>query len=152
MSREDIARVIDHFAQAGRNAEEAGFDGIEIHGANGYLIDQFLTDYTNVRDDEYGGDMKGQVRFAAEVLRCVRESVTGRLPVGIRLSQTKVNDFTYRWPGGLADAEQIFAAMREAGAAYVHLASEGVDWRETARLTPDGQTITQVARRIARVP
>jgi 2,4-dienoyl-CoA reductase-like NADH-dependent reductase (Old Yellow Enzyme family) len=152
MSREEIARVLAHFAHAARNAGEAGFDGIEIHGANGYLIDQFLTDYTNVRDDEYGGDVQGRVRFAAEVLRHVREAVAGRLPVGMRLSQTKVNDVTYRWPGGRTDAERIFTAVREAGAAYVHLASEGRDWHETARLAPDGLTITEVARRVAGVP
>jgi 2,4-dienoyl-CoA reductase-like NADH-dependent reductase (Old Yellow Enzyme family) len=152
MSRAEIARTIAHFAQAAWNAEEAGFDGIEIHGANGYLIDQFLTDYTNLRDDEYGGNVAGRVRFAADVLRRVREAIADRLPVGIRLSQTKVNDFTYRWPGGRADAERIFAAVRDAGAAYVHLASEGRDWYETARLSPDGLTITEVARRVAGVP
>jgi 2,4-dienoyl-CoA reductase-like NADH-dependent reductase (Old Yellow Enzyme family) len=86
------------------------------------------------------------------VVTRVREAVAGRLAVGIRLSQTKVNDFTYRWPGGRADAEHIFAAVREAGAAYVHLASEGRDWHETARLPPDGLTITETARRIAGVP
>jgi 2,4-dienoyl-CoA reductase-like NADH-dependent reductase (Old Yellow Enzyme family) len=152
MSRGEIAQAIEQFAQAARNAEEAGFDGIEIHGANGYLIDQFLTDYTNVRDDEYGGDVTGRVRFAAEVLAHAREAVADRLPVGIRLSQTKVNDITYRWPGGRADAERIFAAVRDAGAAYVHLASEGRDWHETARLAPDGLTITEVARHVAAVP
>jgi 2,4-dienoyl-CoA reductase-like NADH-dependent reductase (Old Yellow Enzyme family) len=151
MSREQIALAIAQFARAARNAEEAGFDGIEIHGANGYLIDQFLTDYTNVRDDEYGGDVTGRVRFAAEVLRCAKEAVADRLPIGIRLSQTKVNDFTYRWPGGRADAECIFAAVRDAGAAYVHLASEGRDWHETARLSRDGPTITEVARQVAGV-
>jgi 2,4-dienoyl-CoA reductase-like NADH-dependent reductase (Old Yellow Enzyme family) len=140
MGRGEIARGIAQFAQAARHAEEAGFDGIEIHGANGYLIDQFLTDYTNVRDDEYGGVVTGRV------------PVADRLPVGIRLSQTKVNDLTYRWPGGRADAERIFAALRDAGAAYVHLASEGRDWHETARLSPDGLTITEVARRVAAVP
>jgi 2,4-dienoyl-CoA reductase-like NADH-dependent reductase (Old Yellow Enzyme family) len=152
MSREEIARVLAYFTHAARNAKAAGFDGIEIHGANGYLIDQFLTHYTNVRDDEYGGDVTGRVRFATEVLRRVREGVEGGLPVGIRLSQTKVNDFTYRWPGGRADAEGIFAAVREAGAAYVHVASEGRDWHETARLAPDHLTITEIARRVAGVP
>src|SRR5262249_4066100 len=103
-------------------------------------------------DDEYGGDVTGRVRFAADVLRRVREAVAGRLRVGIRLSQTKVNDFTYRWPGGRADAEQIFAAVRDAGATLVHVASEGRGRHETARLAPDGLTITEVARRVADVP
>jgi 2,4-dienoyl-CoA reductase-like NADH-dependent reductase (Old Yellow Enzyme family) len=74
------------------------------------------------------------------------------MPVGIRLSQSKVNDHTYRWPGGRSDAEVIFAAVRDAGAAYVHLASEGRDWWETAHLEPNGLTITALARSITGVP
>ncbi len=71
--------------------------------------------------------------------------------VGIRLSQTKVNDFTYRWPGGSHDAKVIFAALAEAGASYLHIASEGRDWIETARLD-GGATITGLARQVTGLP
>ena len=87
-----------------------------------------------------------------EVLTRVRAAVGNQMPVGIRLSQTKVNDHVYRWPGGQGDAEIIFAAVRDAGAAYVHLASEGRDWWETARLEPNGLTITALARSITGLP
>lgn len=98
MTVRDIDQVVTGFAVAAANARDAGFDGVEIHGANGYLLDQFLTDYTNLRTDEYGGPVRNRVRLIAQVLAAVRDAV-GDFPVGVRLSQTKVNDFTYRWPG-----------------------------------------------------
>jgi len=81
----------------------------------------------------------------------IRAAVGPDWCVGVRLSQTKVNDFTYRWPGGAKDAETVFAALAEAGASYLHIASEGRDWIETARLG-DGETITRLARRVTGLP
>ncbi|MCT2582200.1 NADH:flavin oxidoreductase [Actinophytocola gossypii] len=150
MSADDIEQVRAGFVAAARNAHSAGFDGVEVHGANGYLLDQFLTDYTNRRADGYGGTVSGRVRLAAEVVA----DVHGALPdflVGIRFSQTKVNDFTYRWPGGVRDAEVVFDAVAAAGAGFVHVASEGRDWIETARLA-GGDTITALARRRTGLP
>jgi 2,4-dienoyl-CoA reductase-like NADH-dependent reductase (Old Yellow Enzyme family) len=152
MDRHDIDRVVESFARAAQLALTAGFDGVEVHGANGYLIDQFLTDYTNHRDDEYGGDISARARFACDVLRAVRREVGTSAIVGIRLSQTKVNDFTHRWLGGEADAEVIFAAVRDAGASYIHIAGEGRAWRESAQLVGSERTPTQVARTIAKLP
>jgi 2,4-dienoyl-CoA reductase-like NADH-dependent reductase (Old Yellow Enzyme family) len=125
MTARDIARAVESFADSARRAERCGFDGVEIHGANGYLIDQFLTAYTNQRTDEYGGPVENRIRFAADVIRAVRSAVSRSFVVGIRLSETKVNDFSYRWPGGLADGQVIFRAIRDAGAQYIHLANEG---------------------------
>jgi 2,4-dienoyl-CoA reductase-like NADH-dependent reductase (Old Yellow Enzyme family) len=152
MRRDDIDRALEGFSRAATLAMASGFDGIEVHGANGYLIDQFLTDYTNRRTDEYGGNALDRIRFACEVLRVVREAVGIRTVVGIRLSQAKVNDFNYRWPGGSTDAEVIFDAVRRAGASYIHVAGEGRSWRDSARLEPDGRTITQVARGATGIP
>ncbi|WP_280305707.1 NADH:flavin oxidoreductase [Nocardia neocaledoniensis] len=148
MTEADIDEVVAGFAAAAVNAERAGFDGVEIHGANGYLLDQFLTDYTNQRTDEYGGSVADRIRLTARVLAAVRAAV-GDLPVGVRLSQTKVNDFTYRWPGAEADARVIFGALT--GATYLHIASEGRNFLETARLA-DGATITQLAREVSGRP
>ena len=150
MTQEEMAASIAAFAETAIRAGEAGFDGVEIHGANGYLIDQFLTDYTNRRQDEYGGDARGRVRFACDVLRAVRVRAGDDFPIGIRLSQTKVNDFTYRWTE--PDARIIFAAMTAAGASYIHVASEGRDWWESAHLGQDGPSITQLARRVSALP
>ncbi|MGI5221453.1 tRNA-dihydrouridine synthase [Nocardia sp. CA-290969] len=149
-TRAEIDEAVEGFAVAAGNARAAGFDAVEIHGANGYLIDQFLTEYTNLRDDEYGGGPAGRVRFAVEVAGAVRAAVGAGFPVGLRLSQTKVNDFGYRWSGA-AEAETIFRAVAGAGVDYLHLASEGRDWYDTATLDT-GETITRLARQVTGLP
>lgn len=122
MTDAQIAQVIDGFAAAARRAvQAAGFDGIEIHAANGYLLDQFLCAHTNLRADQWGGDVQGRLRLTLEVLRAVRRAVGEAVPVGVRISQGKVNDFTYKWPGGEADAKAIFGALAQAGADYIHV-------------------------------
>ncbi|GHO48992.1 NADH:flavin oxidoreductase [Ktedonospora formicarum] len=151
MSEKHILEAIEGFAQSAVNARDAGFDGVEVHGANGYLLDQFITNYTNRRTDRYGGSIKGRIRFAVEVVEAIRLAVGKEYPLGMRLSQTKVNDFVYRWPGGQKDGEVIFSALAEAGVSYLHLASEGRDWRKTASIA-DGVTITQLARKVAHIP
>ena len=147
----DLDRIVDGFVTAALNARDAGFDGIEIHGANGYLLDQFLTDYTNQRTDSYGGSVSNRIRLTARITAAIASAVPADFLVGVRLSQTKVNDLVYRWPGGAADADVIFPAIAEAGASYLHIASEGKDWISTSRLA-GGQTITGLARRLTGLP
>lgn len=120
MAIEDIETVKQHFVEGAANAVEAGFDGIEIHGANGYLLDQFLTDYTNQRTDQYGGSVENRIRLSAEIVRATRDTLPEHIPVGIRISQSKVNDYTYKWPGEEQDAKVIFSALAEAGADFIH--------------------------------
>lgn len=85
LSVDEITTLIEDFAQAARNAIEAGFDGIEIHGANGYLIDQFLHQETNQRTDQYGGNPENRSRFALEVVNACIDAI-GADKVAIRLS------------------------------------------------------------------
>ena len=85
MTTQDIERVLSDYASAARNATRAGFDGVQIHGANGYLIDQFLRDGTNLRDDAYGGPVANRLRFMREVVGVVAAEV-GIKRTGIRLS------------------------------------------------------------------
>lgn len=151
MSAADIDAAVRGFVEAAARAVRAGFDGVEVHGANGYLIDQFLTDYTNRRTDRYGGTVAARVRLAAEVVGAIRGEVGPDYPLGIRLSQTKVNDVGHRWAGGSRDAEVIFTAVAEAGTGYLHIASEGRDWWQTA-LLDGGITITGLARRVTGLP
>lgn len=151
MTTADLTEAVAGFVAAARNAHEAGFDGVEVHAANGYLLDQFLTDYTNQRADDYGGPVVNRIRLTAETVSAIKQAVPDGFWVGVRLSQTKVNDFDYRWPGGARDAEVIFAALTSAGADYLHIASEGRDWIETARLD-SGDTITALARKISNLP
>lgn len=115
-----IKQAIAGFAESAKRAEQAGFDGIEIHGANGYLIDEFLTDYFNQRTDAYGGPIENRVRFAAETVEAVKAAVPS-LPVGIRISQLKATDHHHRWQDGERDAAVVFPALRDAGADFIHI-------------------------------
>ncbi|GAA4050891.1 alkene reductase [Parerythrobacter jejuensis] len=85
MTLDDIKRTIDDYRNAAQNAKNAGFDGVQLHGANGYLIDQFLRDSSNLRDDDYGGSAQNRTRFMREVLEVLID-VWGADRVGIRLS------------------------------------------------------------------
>ncbi|RDL46042.1 alkene reductase [Marinomonas piezotolerans] len=85
LTKDQIRNIVKDFRQGAENAKLAGFDGVEIHGANGYLIDQFLRDSSNQRTDEYGGSMANRVRFLGEVIEAVSE-VFGSGRVGLRLS------------------------------------------------------------------
>lgn len=82
---EEIPAIVNDYAQAARNAIAAGFDGIELHGANGYLINQFIDSQANLRDDEYGGSLQNRLRFMKEVVTAVSEAI-GKERVGIRLA------------------------------------------------------------------
>ena len=118
----EIARIQENFGRAAVRALEAGFDGVELHGANGYLLDQFLTHYTNLRTDRYGGSIANRIRFACETVEVVRRAVPAGFPVGIRLKQSKTNDPGYEWPGGETEACEIFRSVAAAGASFLHLA------------------------------
>ncbi|SFO97347.1 alkene reductase [Qipengyuania nanhaisediminis] len=85
LGTDEIARVVEDYRHAAENAKKAGFDGVQLHGANGYLVDQFLRDSTNQRDDEYGGSPQNRTRFLREVLTALID-VWGADRVGVRLS------------------------------------------------------------------
>jgi 2,4-dienoyl-CoA reductase-like NADH-dependent reductase (Old Yellow Enzyme family) len=85
MTSEEIARLIEAYAQAARRVQEAGFDGVQIHGAHGYLVSQFLSPFVNRRTDEWGGDVEGRMRFLRAVCQAVREQVGPDYPVFIKL-------------------------------------------------------------------
>lgn len=120
MTTAQIEEVIDSFAKAALRAKQAGFDGVEIHAANGYLLDQFITDYMNRRTDEYGGSVSNRIRICTRVLEAVRSAVGPDFLVGIRISQSKVNDFEHKWENGEDDAKIIFKSLAAASADYIH--------------------------------
>lgn len=128
----EIAGIVEDFRQAAANAIEAGFDGVEIHGANGYLIDQFLRRSSNRRDDRYGGPAENRIRFLVEVAEAVADEI-GASRVGIRLSP-------YITQRNMEDDEiipTILKAAREidrVGLAYIHLVE--ADW-DDAPVIPD---------------
>jgi 2,4-dienoyl-CoA reductase-like NADH-dependent reductase (Old Yellow Enzyme family) len=93
-TREQIRSVIDAFVKAACHARELGFDGIELHGAHGYLFDQFFWEPINQRDDEYGGTLEGRTRFAVETIEAIRRAVGNDYPFILRISQWKEQDYT----------------------------------------------------------
>ncbi|MEW9555083.1 alkene reductase [Nonomuraea sp. NPDC050783] len=119
MTIEEIRSTADDFAAAARRAIDAGFEGVEVHGGNGYLIHQFLSDTTNHRTDAYGGPVAGRIRFAVEVVEAVADAI-GPERVGLRIA-----------PGVTANAmrehdiERVYPALVEAladkGLAYLHV-------------------------------
>jgi 2,4-dienoyl-CoA reductase-like NADH-dependent reductase (Old Yellow Enzyme family)/thioredoxin reductase len=103
---QDIARLVESFAQGARRAKEAGFDIVELHGAHGYLISQFMSGYANKRTDEYGGGFEGFIRFPVEIIRRVRQMVGPDFPVFFRISGDELV------PMGRTVAESIEMAKR----------------------------------------
>lgn len=96
MTQQDIDDVVEAFAQSAADAERIGFDAVEIHGAHGYLLDQFFWEGTNQRDDNYGGSLENRTRFACEIIRAIRERVSEDFPIIFRFSQWKQQDYTAR--------------------------------------------------------
>lgn len=148
MTTDEIAAVVASFETSAANAMAAGFDGVEIHGANGYLPVQFLTPETNTRDDAYGGSLENRLRFHLEVMAAVVRGVAGRGLAGMRMSQSRSNDFNYKWAGGVDDAKATFGALASAGADYIHVSTHQGLGEEFA----SGRTLAGLAREFAGVP
>jgi 2,4-dienoyl-CoA reductase-like NADH-dependent reductase (Old Yellow Enzyme family) len=115
MTEQDIADVIGAYARSAVRAKEAGFDGIAIHGAHGYLIDTFFWEETNRRTDRWGGSIANRVRFGAEVVRAIRVAVGPDLPIFFRFSQWKQQDFRARLAQNPQELEQLLVPLADAG-------------------------------------
>jgi 2,4-dienoyl-CoA reductase-like NADH-dependent reductase (Old Yellow Enzyme family) len=149
MNRDHIGQVRAAFVESARQARDAGFDGVEIHGANGYLIDEFLTDYMNTRTDGYGGNTANRVRLAVEICQDVVSAVGSDIAVGIRISQGKVSDNHHRWAGEEDDAATIFGALAEAGIDYIHT----TEYRALApAFGESGKSLAQLAKQYSGLP
>lgn len=120
LSASDIDDVIDSFARAAAAAQDLGFDGLELHGAHGYLVDQFLWGRTNRRTDSFGGGLASRVRFAAELVAAVRAAVTPGFPVFFRLSQWKSGQFDARLAETPAELDAILSPLAAAGVDAFH--------------------------------
>ncbi|MZD03599.1 12-oxophytodienoate reductase [Streptomyces sp. SID5785] len=120
MTRRDLDDVIGAFADAARDAERIGFDGVELHGAHGYLLDQFLWAGTNRRTDAYGGDAVARTAFAAEIVAAVRAVVSPEFPVIFRYSQWKQEAYDARLAETPEELEAILAPLAAAGVDAFH--------------------------------
>ncbi|OHW92608.1 NADPH2 dehydrogenase [Colletotrichum incanum] len=125
MTKEDIRRVVADFAQAAHNAIEAGFDGVELHGANGYLIDQFIQDRANKRTDEYGGSIENRARFVIETASAVVAAV-GADRVGIRFSPWSTFQ-GMRMTDPIPQFTHVVRELKRLRLAYLHLVEGRVD-------------------------
>ncbi|MND69631.1 NADH oxidase [compost metagenome] len=120
MTREDIQDVIAAFAQAARDAQAIGMDGVEIHGAHGYLVDQFFWEGSNQRTDEYGGSLANRSRFAIELIQAVRAAVGEGFPIIFRFSQWKQQDYTARLVQTAEALGEFLKPLADAGVDIFH--------------------------------
>lgn len=115
MTDGDIQDVIDAYALSARHARSLGFDGIAIHGAHGYLIDTFLWGFTNRRTDRWGGDAKGRAEFGSAVVRAIRREVGEDMPIALRFSQFKMQDYKARLAETPDELGQLLQPLADAG-------------------------------------
>ena len=120
MDDNDIAEVLAAYARSAAAAARLGFDGVEIHGAHGYLIDAFLWERTNHRPPPYGGGIAERARFGAEVVAAVRRAVGSDFPICLRLSQWKQSDFEAKLTSSPAELEIMLAPLVDAGVDIFH--------------------------------
>ncbi|HLK71393.1 MAG TPA: NADH:flavin oxidoreductase [Steroidobacteraceae bacterium] len=120
MTQQQIDEVVHAYGEAAAAAERLGFDGVEIHAAHGYLIDQFFWHKTNLRTDRYGGDLVARTRFAVEVIEQIRRRVPRDYPVCLRFSQWKLGDYAARLAHSPEELEQFLRPLVAAGVDLFH--------------------------------
>ncbi|GAA5443407.1 N-ethylmaleimide reductase [Microbulbifer sp. NBRC 101763] len=131
LTTEEVKELVQLYAQAARNALEAGFDGVELHCANGYLVNQFISEHTNQRDDEYGGSLESRLRFLKEIVAAVSAEV-GNDRLGVRFAPLFESTDEDRVYLGLVESDphttyiEAIKLLNEAGIAYLSLAE--ADW------------------------
>ena len=119
MTEEDIRTLIASFGQAARRAREAGFDGVQVHGAHGYLVSQFLSPRTNNRDDQWGGSIENRMRFVVEVTRSMKKQAGENFPLMIKLG---CRDYMKRPPHlTLAEGAQVAESLEKEGMCHIEI-------------------------------
>ncbi|TDQ40705.1 N-ethylmaleimide reductase [Aureibacillus halotolerans] len=141
MTIEDIEDVIAQFATAAKNAMEAGFDGVEIHGAHGYLIDQFTYKLANHRTDQYGGDLRQRLTFMKKVLKAVISKVGADRKI-IRFSELKDENPSYKWEHPEDAVQTYIDVFHETGVKIIHPSTNDF----TQEIT-NGKTFHQLVRK-----
>ena len=120
MTSLEIEETIRAYASDAKICEEIGFDGVEIHGAHGYLIDNFLWDWTNDRDDIFGGSIETRSNLATSIIKAIRSNVSDKFIVGLRFSQWKQQDYTARLATNPDDLFKVLSGPCNAGLDYLH--------------------------------
>lgn len=148
MTEEDIAQAIDGFVQAAIHARDAGFDGVELHGANGYLLHEFISAEFNQRSDRWGGDFLARLSMPLAVVHAVRAALGEGFIVGMRLSQSMVTDGQLKWEGGVEEAKVRFRTLADAGLDYLHVT--GAD--ASAPAFDHGPSLAAIAKATVSIP
>ncbi|MFB9274520.1 NADH:flavin oxidoreductase [Cohnella cellulosilytica] len=120
LSVEEIESIVEAFGRAAAEAKRIGFDGIELHGAHGYLIDQFFWEQTNLRDDLYGGDLVSRTKFAADIVKACRSAVGEDFPIILRISQWKSGFYEAKLAKTPEELRQFLTPLVEAGVDIFH--------------------------------
>lgn len=149
MSLSRIHEVAASFARAAANARSLGFDGVEIQGAHGELVDQFLWDATNHRTDEYGGDLPRRMRFALEVVHAVRKAVGRNFPILFRISQWKPGHYNARLVHSPEELAELVLPLSEAG---VDIFDCSTQYYDTPEFEGSPRTLAGWVRRITGKP
>jgi len=140
MTAEEIKTAVQEFAQAAKNAVEAGFDGVELHGANGYLLEQYLNPHINTRTDGYGGTVPNRIRFVLETVDAVIAAV-GEEKVGIRLSPYNTFNSMPVYPEIRETYETLVAELNNRELLYIHIVES------SARTQAEGQELLKAIRK-----
>lgn len=143
LSSTDIAAIIEDYRRAARNADLTGFDGVEIHGANGYLIDQFLRSTSNQRTDAYGGSRERRLRFLQEVVSAVAEEI-GAARVGVRLAPF-ITARNMACPDIIPTILEAAAYLDRVGVGYLHLSE--ADWDDAPQIPQEFRLSLRAAYR-----
>tara|TARA_R110001583_G_scaffold561_2_gene4957 strand:+ start:3376 stop:4503 length:1128 start_codon:yes stop_codon:yes gene_type:complete len=120
MSQVDIDDVVASFAQAAVDAKKVGFDGIEVHGAHGYLVDQFFWEGTNQREDQYGGSLENRTRFGVEIVKAIRAAVGEDFSIIFRFSQWKQQDYNAKLCQNPEELATFLTLLSDAGVDIFH--------------------------------
>ena len=126
MTLQEINQTVQAFAQGARRAREAGLDGVELHGANGYLITQFLSSGINDRKDDYGGSLENRARFVREIVRAIRAEVGNDFHLQMKISATDYNNDVFPWEkkgNKIDDSVQVCKWLEEDGVDAIHVSS-----------------------------
>lgn len=129
ITTEEIKQIVQQFANGARRAREAGLDGVELHGANGYLITQFLSSGINDRTDEYGGSLENRARFLLDIIKAVRSEVGNDFHFQVKISAVDYNNAVIPWekPGNtLEESLQICKWIEEAGVDAIHVSTGSI--------------------------
>ena len=151
LTEEEVIEMIDTYAEAAANAKSIGFDGIELHGAHGYLIDQFFWEVTNKRNDDYGGDIGKRTKFAADIVRACRKKVGPDFPIVFRYSQWKGTDYQAKLAKNSNELEQLLTPLVEAGVDIFHCSTRRI-WEPEFKDEDPSLNLAGWTKRITKKP